>query len=653
MENKKWGKRFLQSAGDFPCMVNLGARKPFWELNRWGSDTLRFSPFCENKYAIQGNTRQLLYKGREESHRFTILNNSAFEYDLILKQEPETNKIYLLIEGWERFDFLKQPETFGPDSLRGSYAVYRKEQIIGSPQRPVGTGKLCHIHRPEIRDARGRKIWGTVHIEDGIMTIAIPEYWLGEAGYPVVIDPVIGTATVGAYATYPWLTKNFVDFFKERDGAAFNIENYLNQEPFAIYDGVGLNQFTLGQDLKGRYVAYFYAHGNYYDSKYDFRSWPVLFNNTAANEPSLVLSDNETEFNMRVSDINPEGWKTAALTIPNQINSGTTIWFGLMSRYARIRFDYGLPCIKYELEYCVDYQTVRYWDEDNEEWSEDEAEIDVPFHEWLRREENVPLDQKAYKNDSFIANSEGWNLAPGARIDFKLSMYLETVPTSHTRTLIQGATLTDARKLTGNYQRSTTQTTRGTAEAKRFEGFYRSAVEAVKNIMSLHSFPTLIRKVAEVVAALYATTAGAGFNRGLEDMAGAGSVLRGVFDFIRALFDHAGSGDGSGSFIGRMRVVQDTETVDDVAGYTADYLRGLFVEAGSIAETARRSEYLRKQQDTALSGAVSLRHLFVFIRLLTGAFIRDFIIGRFLKSNEELVLKSLVCREIVLDSKIH
>jgi hypothetical protein len=48
-----------------------------------------------------------------------------------------------------------------------------------------------------------------------------------------------------------------------------------------------------------------------------------------------------------------------------------------------------------------------------------------------------------------------------------------------------------------------------------------------------------------------------------------------------------------------------------------------------------------------------LRHLLVFIRLVAGAFIRDYIIGRFLKSREEIVIKSPVCRELALDSRLH
>jgi hypothetical protein len=163
----------------------------------------------------------------------------------------------------------------------------------------------------------------------------------------------------------------------------------------------------------------------------------------------------------------------------------------------------------------------------------------------------------------------------------------------------------------------------------------------------------MILKLVEAVAALYGMNAEAGFNRGITDNAGIGSGMGGVVAFFRVLFGLAGGGDSTGSFITRMRVIQDTETVGDETGHTADYLRGLFVEAGNMTETTRRGEYYRKQTDTAFTEAVSLRHLFIFIRLLTGSYIRDYITGRFLKSKEEAVIKSPVCREITLESTLH
>jgi hypothetical protein len=155
------------------------------------------------------------------------------------------------------------------------------------------------------------------------------------------------------------------------------------------------------------------------------------------------------------------------------------------------------------------------------------------------------------------------------------------------------------------------------------------------------------------VAALYEMKAGAGLNRGITDTVKNSSVMGGMVMFFRVLFGHAGTGDSSGSFITRMRLIQDMETASDETGHVSDYLRGLFEEAGNIAETTRKGEYYRKQQDTAHSEAVPLRQLLIFIRLLTGAYIRNYIIGRFLKSKEELVIKSPVCREIILESTLH
>jgi hypothetical protein len=163
----------------------------------------------------------------------------------------------------------------------------------------------------------------------------------------------------------------------------------------------------------------------------------------------------------------------------------------------------------------------------------------------------------------------------------------------------------------------------------------------------------VVLKIAEAAAALYEMKAGAGFNRVITDTVKTSSVTGGMLMFFRTLFGHAGTEDSPGGFITRTRIIQDTETASDETGHAADYLRGLFAEAGNMAETTRRGEYYRKQQDTAYGEAVPLRHLFIFIRLLTGAYIRDYIIGRFLKSKEEMVIKSPVCREITLESTLH
>jgi hypothetical protein len=191
------------------------------------------------------------------------------------------------------------------------------------------------------------------------------------------------------------------------------------------------------------------------------------------------------------------------------------------------------------------------------------------------------------------------------------------------------------------------------AAALRSADYVKRFQETAGSMANTGVVRNVVIRFVEAVATLYETQAGAGFNRGITDAAGIGSMMGGAALFFRTLFGLAGNGDSTGSFITRMRLIQDTETIGDETGHTANYLRGLFVEAGSIAETTRRGEYYRIQQDTAGSEAVPLRHLFIFLRLLTTAYIRDYIIGRFLKSKEELVIKSPVCREITLESTLH
>jgi len=118
---------FRQSLNDFPCSIELGKKIPSFGINRWGVNALRFVPSDDEGFTLKGDKQRLLYKGRQRSHRFTILNDGAFEYDCILLREPESNVITLRMEGAEQYDFFRQPDFVPDDFLKGSYAVYKKE----------------------------------------------------------------------------------------------------------------------------------------------------------------------------------------------------------------------------------------------------------------------------------------------------------------------------------------------------------------------------------------------------------------------------------------------------------------------------------------------------------------------------------------------
>jgi hypothetical protein len=240
--------RFRQSRNDFPLTVSLGDKAPAWGLSRWAGSGLHFLPPDDEGFTMRGDKRRLVYKGRRRSHRFTILGDTAFEYDCILNREPESNVITLLMEGAENFDFFRQPDCIKNPLLAGSYAVYKKETLVGE-----GTGKLCHIHRPEIIDSRGRRVFGDLSVTGNKLCITIPETWLSEAKYPVVVDPTIGTTTVGSLE-------------KWYDPLNNDTDDELNWKPLWFEISIAVNKFSVAQAINGECLAYVYVNdGSQYD----------------------------------------------------------------------------------------------------------------------------------------------------------------------------------------------------------------------------------------------------------------------------------------------------------------------------------------------------------------------------------------------------
>jgi hypothetical protein len=702
-------------------MVELGRDVPSWGLNRWGGLGLRFLPPDDEGFTLRGDNRRLVYKGRRRSHRFTILGDTAFEYDCILEKEPENNIIVLHMEGAEKFDFFRQPEFIKNPLLAGSYAVYKKETLIGE-----GTGKLCHIHRPEIIDSRGRRCRGDLSIAGNELRITIPENFLSEAKYPVIVDPVIGLSALGALGP-------------EDEGESENSYWGFNDwSGMALSRNMGVNQFTAPHPVTGNCTAHLYVDyypGGYHWSTTQDKVWPVLYTHDPVKDrPGIIKSGNGGYISNDVgrSAGPPRGWRSTDITVDGSIQQGQVFWFGFLFWNMEPRYDYGGRLYRCNAS---PYQSTY-------------AGLRQKFYQY-------PMDIEYDSYEDEAGNEIEYELWVEPSYDLKISMYLEYAgpPANYTRTLTQGVTLADIRKPIGAYKRSATQTVRGTGVVKGLAGFYRTVIQTVTSTMALKRYPTLIRnlvqaagagdglgrlwsmlrkpletagaadetqrishakrtiadtgkpgtavdrqqdfkrsiahgggtesgvlrnagyvkrlqdtagstanagiiralllKLTEAAAALYEMKSGAGFNRGITDAVSNHSIMSGTAIFFRTLFGSAGGGDSPGRFISLMRIIQDTGTAGDDTGHTTDYLRGLFVEAGNIAETTRRGEYYRKQQDTAFSGAVPLRHLFIFIRLLTGAYIRDYIIGRFLKSKEEVVIKSPVCREITIESTLH
>jgi hypothetical protein len=317
--------RFARSVDDFPCAVSLGGRLPAWELRRWGSRrnetvtpeaSLRFTPSGEDDFSVRGDSKTVLYKGKNVSHRWTLLGKDNFEYDVILKKLPASNVISLTLEGAEKFDFFRQPDFVSNPFLRGSYAVYLKETLIGQ-----GTGKLCHIHRPKIIDASGASVWGGLNVRDDKLLITIPESFIASAVYPVVVDPVIGMSTVGAFTAWdPWDDE---------------------EEDMRFAEQIPVNKYTAAQTLKGNCTGYFYDRYKYRSSSWQSNDFPAAYTDYN-NKPKYKRTSGDDSLYYPATNGNPAGWLNADFTVTDDIAAGSSFWFGLYAEDGwRACYDYG------------------------------------------------------------------------------------------------------------------------------------------------------------------------------------------------------------------------------------------------------------------------------------------------------------------------
>jgi hypothetical protein len=98
--------------------------------------------------------------------------------------------------------------------------------------------------------------------------------------------------------------------------------------------------------------------------------------------------------------------------------------------------------------------------------------------------------------------------------------------------------------------------------------------------------------------------------------------------------------------------LQETVKNNDTIRHITSYLRGL----SDFAETDGKVQggwiVTRKITDSVHVAGSVFRGLILFVRIITGVFVRDYLLGRFLKAREELILKSAVSREIELESTI-
>jgi len=194
----------LEKNGD--VKVEIKTYAPEVKLSRWDEVSLTIKPLSSNA-TISFEGDKIKFSETKKDYYFYEVEN-GFEYDLTLKEKPETNIIQLQIQS-EGLEFFYQPELtteevargdIRPNNVVGSYAVYAsepKKNIVGG--KLYRSGKVGHIYRPRIEDAVGNWVWGKLKIENGILSVEIQQEFLDKSVYPLkhTTGTTFGYTTIG------------------------------------------------------------------------------------------------------------------------------------------------------------------------------------------------------------------------------------------------------------------------------------------------------------------------------------------------------------------------------------------------------------------------------------------------------------------------
>ena len=212
------------------------------------------------------------------------LNATSTEIEVILLEKPVSNIIKFTLDNYQNLDFFYQPALTQkeideganrPENVVGSYAVFAKEKanhIVG--QTNYGTGKVGHIYRPKIIDSAGTSVWGDLHIENGILSVTIPQNFLDKAVYPVrhAAGLTFGwSSNGGSYSLIQNTIRGFAETIPE-NGTGTSITGQLRwstsggNAKFALYKDSDLSQiaitsaFSVAANFDGTKTANFTAN---------------------------------------------------------------------------------------------------------------------------------------------------------------------------------------------------------------------------------------------------------------------------------------------------------------------------------------------------------------------------------------------------------
>ena len=170
---------------------------PQQKIMRWDNEcnvSIRLQDF--NEYSVYQEKEKIIFGNeKQEVHIYSITEEEGGqEFEVILNEKPKSNVIqFSLVD--KDIEYLYQPELTEkeieggaerPENIIGSYAVYAKSNKVNYVGgKEYKCGKVGHIYRPKITDSAGAEVWGELHIENGILSVTIPQEFLDKAVYPV------------------------------------------------------------------------------------------------------------------------------------------------------------------------------------------------------------------------------------------------------------------------------------------------------------------------------------------------------------------------------------------------------------------------------------------------------------------------------------
>jgi hypothetical protein len=394
----------------------------------------------------------------------------------------------------------------------------------------------------------------------------------------VVVDPTVGTTTVGSQIP----------------------QNNENSRQSTLLYEFGANKFLAKETFEGKCKAFVYMVAQNI-MLYEYFT-PIIFNDIN-EKPRFRRSKNEIEVDVSrhyFSSKNqilfyPTQWRSGEFYLKDRIKEGEYIWFGGYGKPFSPCFDYGGIFYKNWPELLYTREPGMYYDEDDDEWYEDEGEWSL---------------SPDFPNDG---NERKYN--------FLISWYFEYEPLlkNYVRTITQGVSLTDSRKLKADYKRSTTQTAKVNSACSRFETFYRNCAMTVSNTVNVGRFPEFFRLIADNIGLTVAKSESCSLTRVCSDNANASTENKTFLGICREIRDGLKGTDTQTVSVLIIRCMADNVAVAQHTRHWGAFIRGLQVTAENAAEAGHKAEYCRFNADTVQAEEKAIRGLLVFIRIIKKA----------------------------------